>query len=252
MTDRLGEAGMLALAALIAVPALRSLWLVIVAALLTAAYVALLVPRFIPHHQQHIPAQAPELRVASLNAHVGRADARALVQLVKSERIDVLAVQELPSAGIDALAEAGLDNVLPYQELHPENDSSLYSRIPLTHGGPLNADTAWPQTTAQVTVGGRAVQVVAVHTYYPLGDAKRWTRDMTALTSDAHDSGPDTVFLGDFNASLDHAPMRELLTSGGLADTHAELGNGWARTWPANKSRCHPWYSSTTCCTAPV
>ncbi|MFE0135212.1 endonuclease/exonuclease/phosphatase family protein [Streptomyces sp. NPDC059037] len=230
----------LALTTMIAVPALRSLWPVIVAALVTAAYAVLLIPRFIPHHQQHIPAQAPELRVATVNTHVGKADTRALVQLVKSERIDVLAVQELPSAGIAALAEAGLDKVLPHQELHPENDSSLYSRIPLTHGGPLKADTAWPQTTAQVTVGGRAVRLVAVHTYYPLGDAQRWTRDLTALTSVAHDSGPDTVFLGDFNASLDHAPMRELLTSGGLTDTHAELGKGWARTWPANKSPLPP------------
>ncbi|MEU5950859.1 endonuclease/exonuclease/phosphatase family protein [Streptomyces sp. NPDC047525] len=232
--------GVLALAATLAVPALRSRPLVIGAALLTAAHLVLLVPRFIPDDQRHIPAQAPELRVATLNTHVGKEDARALVRLVKSERIDVLAVQELPAAGIAALAEAGLSKVLPYEELQPENDSSLYSRIPLTRGGPLQADTTWPQTTAQVTVGGRAVRLVAVHTYYPLGDAKRWTRDMTALTSVARDSGPDTVFLGDFNASLDHAPMRDLLASGGLTDTHAELGEGWARTWPAGKSLLPP------------
>ncbi|MEV8023062.1 endonuclease/exonuclease/phosphatase family protein [Streptomyces sp. NPDC086554] len=230
----------LALTTMVAVPALRNLWLIIVGVLITAAYVVLLVPRFTPHHQQRIPAQASQLRVATLNAHVGRADAHALLRLVKSERIDVLAVQELPSAGIAALAEADLDKVLPYQELRPENDSSFYSRIPLTHSGPLKADTAWPQTAAQVTVGGRAVRMVAVHTYYPLGDAKRWTQDITALTSVAHDSGPDTVFLGDFNASLDHAPMRELLASGGLADIHAELGHGWARTWPADKSPLPP------------
>ncbi|NLU76467.1 endonuclease/exonuclease/phosphatase family protein [Streptomyces sp. HNM0575] len=230
----------LVLTTVIAVPALRSPRLAIVAALLTAAHMALLIPRFVPHHRQHIPAHATELRVATLNTHVGQADARALARLVKSERIDVLAVQELPSAGIAALAGAGLDKALPYQELHPENDSSLYSRIPLTHGGPLKADTAWPQTTAQVTVGGRIVSLVAVHTYYPLGDAKRWTRDMEALASVAHGSGPDAVFLGDFNASPDHAPMRELLTSGGLADTHAELGHGWPRTWPAGKGLVPP------------
>ncbi|MEU6002684.1 endonuclease/exonuclease/phosphatase family protein [Streptomyces sp. NPDC047197] len=230
----------LALVAVIAVPALRSRWPVIGAALLAAAYVVLLVPRFVAHDQPHIPAQAPQLRVATLNSHVGGEDARALVRLVESERIDVLAVQELTSAGIAALAEAGLDKVLPHQELQPQHDSSLYSRLPLTRGGPLEADTAWPQTTAEVTVGGRTVRLVAVHTYYPLGDAQRWTRDMTALTAVARDSGPDTVFLGDFNATVDHAPMRDLLTSGGLTDTHAELGEGWARTWPANKSLLPP------------
>ncbi|WP_329344627.1 endonuclease/exonuclease/phosphatase family protein [Streptomyces sp. NBC_01352] len=220
----------LVLSVMLAVPALRSRWVVTAAALLTAAQVALLVPRFIPD-QQHVPAQSAKLRVASLNADLGGVDPRALVRLVRAERIDVLAVQQLPSAGVAALAKAGLSTLLPYDELHPEYDSSIYSRIPLTDGGTLHADTAWPQTTADVRVGGRTVRLVAVHTYYPLGDAKRWTQDMTALTSVARRSGPDTVFLGDFNASLDHAPMRKLLASG-LIDTHAELGRGWARTWP--------------------
>ncbi|MFJ8109142.1 endonuclease/exonuclease/phosphatase family protein [Streptomyces sp. NPDC096132] len=228
----------LVLGAVLAVPVLRSRWAVAVVALLTAAQVALLVPRFVPHQQQ-VPAAAAELRVATLNAYVGRADPRAVVRLVRAERIDVLAVEELPSAGVTALAEAGLDELLPYKELHPENDSSIYSRLPLTHGGPLDADTAWPQTTVDVTVGGRTVRVVAVHTYYPLGDADRWTRDLTALSSVARTSGPDTVFLGDFNASLDHAPMRDLLASG-LTDTHAELGRGWARTWPADRTLVPP------------
>ncbi|MER5217963.1 endonuclease/exonuclease/phosphatase family protein [Streptomyces sp. NPDC002838] len=228
----------LVLSAMLAVPALRSPWAVTAVAILTAAQVALLVPRFVPH-SQHAPARAPELRVATLNADAGRADPHALVRLVQTERIDVLAVQQLPSAGVAALAKAGLDALLPYHELHPEHDSSIYSRTPLTNSGPLHADTAWPQTAADVTVGGRTVGLVAVHTYYPLGDAKRWTRDMTALTSVARHRGPDTVFLGDFNASLDHAPMRKLLASG-LTDTHAELGHGWVRTWPAGKTLLPP------------
>ncbi|MFB7312090.1 endonuclease/exonuclease/phosphatase family protein [Streptomyces sp. NPDC056192] len=80
---------------------------------------------------------------------------------------------------------------------------------------------------------------MAVHTYYPLGDAKRWTRDMTALASMARRSGPDAVFLGDFNASLDHTPMRGLLEAG-RTDTHAELGHGWARTWPVDHALVPP------------
>ncbi|MBJ7904071.1 endonuclease/exonuclease/phosphatase family protein [Streptomyces sp. DSM 110735] len=229
----------LLLVLVLGVRALRSWPVVVVAALLAAAHVALLVPRFVPDGE-HVPAGAAELRVATLNTHVGKADARAVVRLVKSERIDVLAVQELPSAGVAALARAGLGRVLPYRELHPENDSSLYSRLPLTHGGPLKADTAWPQTTARVRVGGRSVRLVAVHTYYPFGDAARWGRDMTALTSVARADGPDTVFLGDFNASLDHARMRTLLSSGDLTDTHAELGHGWSPTWPADKPLLPP------------
>lgn len=221
----------LVLGAVLAVPVLRSRGAVAVTVLLAVAHLVVLVPRFVSH-QRPIPAGAAELRVATLNTEAGSVDPKALVRLVRSERIDVLAVQQTPAAGLAALTAAGLGTLLPHHVLRPEDDSSIYSRLPLTEGGPLHAATAWPQTTAEVTVGGRGVRLVAVHTYYPLGDADRWSGDMAALTSAARSSGPDTVFLGDFNASLDHTPMRTLLASGGLTDTHAELGDGWVRTWP--------------------
>ncbi|MFJ2828230.1 endonuclease/exonuclease/phosphatase family protein [Streptomyces sp. NPDC087263] len=220
----------LVLGVMVAVPTLRSRWAVAVVAALVVVQAGLLVPRFVPE-SRHVPAGAAVLRVATLNTDVGGADPRAVVELVRTERIDVLALEQLPSAGVAALDRAGLGALMPYRELHPEYDSSIYSRRSLSHGGATDSDTAWPQTTAEITVAGRTVKFVAVHTYYPLGDADRWTRDMTALASLARRSGPDTVFLGDFNASLDHAPMRGLLASG-LTDTHAELGHGWPRTWP--------------------
>lgn len=221
---------LLVLGVMVAVPALRSRWPVAVVAALMAVQIALLVPRFVPE-SRHVPAGSAQLRVATLNTDVGGADPRAVVELVRTERIDVLALEQLPPSGVAALDKAGLGALMPYRELHPEYDSSIYSRRPLSHGGTTDSDTAWPQTTAEITVGGRTVKFVAVHTYYPLGDADRWTRDMTALASLARRDGPDAVFLGDFNASLDHSPMRRLLAAG-LTDTHAELGHGWPRTWP--------------------
>ncbi|MGW0817952.1 endonuclease/exonuclease/phosphatase family protein [Streptomyces viridiviolaceus] len=226
------------LSVMVSVPALRSRWAVVVVAALVVAQVMLLAPRFIPEGR-HAPSESVRLRVATINANGGGADPRALVDLVRTERIDVLAVEQMPSGGVQALDKAGLGALMPYQELHPEYDSSIYSRRPLSRGGTTQVNTAWPQTTAEVTVDGRRVQFMAVHTYYPLGDAKRWTQDMTALASLARRSGPDTVFLGDFNASLDHTPMRELLAAG-LTDTHAELGRGWARTWPVGHALVPP------------
>jgi endonuclease/exonuclease/phosphatase (EEP) superfamily protein YafD len=52
---------------------------------------------------------------------------------------------------------------------------------------------------------------------------------MSALRAVA---GRDAIVLGDFNATVDHSPLRSLLAAG-LVDTHAELGRGWAPTWPA-------------------
>ncbi|NEB99791.1 endonuclease/exonuclease/phosphatase family protein [Streptomyces anulatus] len=221
-----------------AVPVLRSRWALAGVAALVIAHAILLAPRFLPDGRQ-VPAHAVELRVATINTNGGAADARAVVELVRTERIDVLAVQQMPRGGVEALDRAGLDALLPYRELRPEYDSSIYSRLPLGDAGTTHADTAWPQTVAEVTVGGRDVRFMAVHTYYPLGSPERWTRDMAALTSLAGRAGPDTVYLGDFNASLDHAPMRDLLAAG-LIDTHAELGHGWAPTWPVGHALVPP------------
>jgi len=188
-----------------------------------------LAPRFVDDGVE-VPAGATRLRVATINAHLGGVDARALVDLVRDQRVDVLAVEELPPEAIPPLDAAGLRELFPYRELRPKDDSSLYSRLPFTTSGPLAAATTWPQTTGTINVAGRAVEFVAVHTYFPTGDAGLWANDLTALKTTA---GENSVVLGDFNATLDHAPMRELL-SAGLVDSHAELGNGWAPTWPAD------------------
>lgn len=216
--------GTLVAAVLLALLRKRVAWL---AGLLALAQLVVLVPRFIPAAEV---AGGARLRVGTMNALVGRVDARALVELARTERLDVLAVQELPEQGVRALERAGIGELFPHQELRPEADTSIYSRLPLTGGGLLAAPTTWPQTVASVTVGGRSVRIVGVHTFWPLGDAERWGRDLAALHAAA---GPDVVMLGDFNATLDHASLRGLLAAG-LVDTHAELGRGWAPTWPVD------------------
>lgn len=216
----------------------RSRGVAAAALVVVVAQMWLMVPRFVSHSVT-VPPGAPTLRVATVNTDEGAVDPRSVVEMVRAERIDVLAVEQTPSAGLAALDEAGLSALLPYHALHPEYDSSVYSRLPLSGAGTTRIDTAWPQTTARVTVGGHTVRLTAVHTYYPLGDAGRWTGDMSALTSLARSDGPDTVFLGDFNATLDHAPMRSLLAAG-LTDTHAELGEGWAPTWPVGTGPLPP------------
>ncbi|PRY35268.1 endonuclease/exonuclease/phosphatase family protein [Umezawaea tangerina] len=205
----------------------RAWWSAGLAVGLVVVQLVVLAPRFVA--DEVAPEGTARVRVATINSHVGQVDPKALVEFARSERVDVLAVEELPPGAVEGLDDAGLRELMPYRELRPWDDSSLYSRTPLTGGGPLDAATTWPQTTATVAVGGKPVRVVAVHTYYPAGDVDLWTRDLAALRSVA---GEDVVVLGDFNATLDHASMRDLLAAG-LVDTHAEVGRGWAPTWPS-------------------
>ncbi|WP_241844571.1 endonuclease/exonuclease/phosphatase family protein [Kitasatospora sp. CB01950] len=205
---------------------LRRRWLAVAAAALVGLQLWWLVPRFVPDGAE-APAGAPRLRVATSNAYLGNISPQALVDLVRAQHLDALAVEELSGSAAAALDAAGIRELLPHREMPDGTDTAIYTRLPVTAA----ADPAWPTTNVTVTVDGRPVQLVAVHTYYPLGDAAKWAAGMHALRDAAPGRSRNAVLLGDFNATLDHAPMRSLLATG-LADAHAELGAGLFPTWP--------------------
>ncbi|KIQ67193.1 hypothetical protein TR51_00250 [Kitasatospora griseola] len=220
-------------AALLTVPAaavlagLRRWVLTGLAVVLVGLQLWWLLPRVVADGAQ-APAGAPRLRVATSNAYMGGVSPTALVDLVRTQRLDALAVEELSVSAAQALDAAGIRELLPHREMPAGSDTALFTRLPVTGAG----DPAWPTVNVTVAVDGRPVQLVAVHTYYPLGDARRWATGMHELRDAAAGrSGGDAVLLGDFNATLDHAPMRSLLATG-LTDTHAELGTGLMPTWP--------------------
>jgi hypothetical protein len=209
---------------LILLVVLRAGWTATVALFLLVVLSLLVLPRLLPDGTG-VPAGASRLRVGSVNCFQGRVDARAVVDLVRRDHLQVLAVQELDPATVAALDAAGITELLPYRQLR-RPDSNLYSSLPLTQppGG-------WPVNVATVRVGRSTVGLLAVHTTYPVGSVPGWQRSFAVLGQQIGTAPNDLVVLGDFNASLDHAPMRALLESSGLTDSHAELGH-WAPTWP--------------------
>ncbi|MFF2117314.1 endonuclease/exonuclease/phosphatase family protein [Kitasatospora sp. NPDC058184] len=225
-------AALLSVLLLAVVAVLRARWLTGVAAALVVLQLWWLVPRFVPDGA-HAPADAPRLRVATSNNFMGQVSPKSLVDLVREQRIDVLAVEEQSDSAADALDAAGIRTLLPHRERPAGTDTALYTRLPVGS----TADPAWPTTNLTVDVGGRPVQLVAVHTYYPLGDARRWAEDLHGLRAAAPGRNHNAVLLGDFNATLDHKPMRDLIGTG-LTDTHEELGAGLFPTWPQD----HPDY----------
>lgn len=203
---------------------MRAGWTASFALLLVVALSLLVLPRLLPDGTD-VPAGAPRLRVASVNLFQGRADPAAVVGLVRQRQIQVLAVQELTPEGLARLDAAGIGEVLPYRVLAAP-DSNLFSALPLA----APAD-GWPHGVATVRAGDRTVGLLAVHTVYPVGSVAGWVASFDRLISQLGRPPDDLVVLGDFNASLDHAPMRRFMANVGLTDSHAELGH-WAPTWP--------------------
>jgi endonuclease/exonuclease/phosphatase (EEP) superfamily protein YafD len=209
----------------------------IVAALASAALVAVVVPRAVPDGGP-LPT-GPTLRVLTANLRVGGADPARIVDLVRTERVDLLAVQEYTPDAQRALGDAGLRALLPYRSSHPlpgVGGSALYSRFPLRDDGFRLNPYEFGQARATVSVPGAGpLAVESVHATAP--SSAEVTDGLTrslAGEPPATVDGQVRLLLGDFNATLDHAALRRLLGTG-YRDAADVTGDGLAMTWPYDK-----------------
>lgn len=199
-------------------------------------------PRGVPSRTAAL--DGPELRVLTANLYYGRADPRALVDLVRRERVDVLSVQELTPAARDALEREGLTVSLPYQHAEAEagaSGSGLYARFPLAPLPQVPSSSAFAMPRAGLDIpGAPALEVVAVHPPPPINaeSVRRWEHDLAGLFP-AGAAKPLRILAGDFNATLDHRELRRLLARG-YRDAAAASGAGWTATWPRTGTRLPP------------
>jgi endonuclease/exonuclease/phosphatase family metal-dependent hydrolase len=202
----------------------------VVAAATVAVLAALLAPRAIGEDAR---AGGPRLRVMTANAHRGSLPPEALVELVRRERVDVLAVQELTPRLADGLEQAGLAELLPHGvfELGGGTGTGLYSRLPLGQLPPSEG-TKFDMAAAAVDVpGGAPVRVISVHVAAPASrhDIPGWREDLRALPA-APPRGPVQLLAGDFNSTLDHDELRDLVDRG-YRDAAETAGVGFEPTW---------------------
>ncbi|WP_432824330.1 endonuclease/exonuclease/phosphatase family protein [Dactylosporangium sp. CA-092794] len=197
------------------------------------ALAALVAPRLVPAPP---PGEGVRLRVMSANLLFGTGAGPALVDQAKVDDVDVLAVQELTADGLAALAAAGLDALLPHRVVSPAPGgagSGLFSRHPIDEPGVRTLERI-PMTQALATVhvpGAGPVLVECAHPYPPRpGRTGTWAAQLAAQPVPDPDA-PPRVLLGDFNATLDHAPLRRLLRAG-YRDAAAARGRGLHPTWP--------------------
>lgn len=178
----------------------------------------------------------PTLTVMSMNMWAGAADAAQIVDLVRIHQVDVLALQESTPRAEANLAAAGLAEELPFAEAHPSDyasGSSVYSRFPLRDGALLANPGNFLQASAVVQKpGAPAVRVTSVHPVPP--NPAFWV-PLWAAALRAEPPAPRppdlAVLAGDFNATLDHAQLRAVLSTG-YTDAAASVGAGLTPTWP--------------------
>jgi len=164
------------------------------------------------------------------------ADPAAIVSLVRKQHIDVLAIDEYTMGAQEGLRAAGLETLLPYTALTPvpgATGSAIYSRYPLRDTGYRPLAGGFGQEYATVLVpGAQPLVVEAVHTRAPVSPSAddEW-RESIGQEPRATPDGPVRLLMGDFNATLDHALLRDLLGTG-YVDVASQLGDGLDSTWP--------------------
>jgi endonuclease/exonuclease/phosphatase (EEP) superfamily protein YafD len=215
-------------------------WLPVVAALVlgrrlvallalavAVALVAVVAPRALGGPQQEL-RDGRSLSVMTANLRRGRADPRAVLELARRHDVEVLSLQELTREAVTALLRAGVLERFPHRIMDPRlgaRGSGILSRHPLRDPqqspppGP-----AMPEATV-LAPGARPLVVRAVHPVAPdPGGMWRWERDLDGMPP-ATPRGPLRMLIGDFNATLDHERLRDVLATG-YADAADVSGDG--------------------------
>ena len=214
----------------------------VVAVAAALALLAVVVPRATEDGDPIVtpgPATAP-VTVATINMKFGRADPGAVVALMREQQVEVLGLQEVTPEAEQALAEAGLRADLPFVESRAQDGAggtALYARHPLSSSGLVLREGVFSQVTARVLAPSGPVDVVVAHPAAPVfrDEAAGWAREIRDLPGPAPLEGPPRLVLGDLNATLDHRPLRELL-SGAWRDSAAAIGEGLRATWPTDRT----------------
>lgn len=174
---------------------------------------------------------AGSITVMSANLMVGQASAARVVEVATLNGADILVLQEVTPAALHRLRIAGIDEAYPHSAgaaMPSVAGTMVFAEQPLTDIAPLGTTVGgWA-----MTVGGNTT-LLAVHPWPPVGDASEWHADHAAVRRAAGERGGPALVVGDFNATVDHRAVQELLGRD-FRDAASEANSGWQPTWPAS------------------
>jgi endonuclease/exonuclease/phosphatase (EEP) superfamily protein YafD len=232
------QLGFAALALLLTALALRRPWMMVVA----GAAVAM---QWLPGALMSSPAAADDpaalkcgnnpISVVTANAWFANSDHAALVAWLDRSDADVIALQEITAEWVRSLEP--LARKYPYRTLLPRDDPygiALLSRWPM--GDVQSVDFAGdgvPSLVAHVDVHGRTLQVIALHTRWPVVPELQVMRDraLQRAAALALIRPESTLLLGDLNLTPYAPVFARLVSESGLRDALA--GVSWRPTWQA-------------------
>lgn len=221
----------------------RQLWLsrlaLLLILLISSRYLTQLVP-------QTNAAQATDnrgqLTVMTFNVNYRNQDTAAIAHLIRSERPDIIALQEVTEPVILALAET-LAAEYPYALIDEgvETLQGVLSRYPLQYQPPPSSDYQGRILRASIETPAGPVSLWNIHPKVALKQTG-WHLQRTTLTAVAKEvasaTGP-VIVLGDFNTT-DQTETYRLLANH-LTDAHRVAGRGLGFSFPARTKIPDSW-----------
>ena len=197
---------------------------------------------YVPHFWLNVPEDARSIRVLSFNMLSSNVAYDAVIELIREQEPDIIAMQEL-SVGMSIALNENLADIYPYQEVYAWNDPrgmGIWSRYPLTEG-PWRTDHAWERWvhSAIVDIEGQPLFLFNVH-LWPTGtlDKEQFARALMIQEEQAQElntliseSEIPVLVVGDFNSS----PTNEThaILDQELDDAWRQVGFGPGFTFPA-------------------
>jgi endonuclease/exonuclease/phosphatase (EEP) superfamily protein YafD len=174
------------------------------------------------------------LRIASINVFYANDDTARVVDFIRRERPDAVALLEMDPDWRRALAPLEKDYPHRYQTIGVANRGiTLLSRLPMKDASVLPIGVrAEPAIQATLMAQGRELRVFAVHASWPLtpNSAGRRNLQLMRLAERAREVTLPLVVVGDMNITAFSPHFRRLLADGRLKP--ASEGFGWQATWP--------------------
>ena len=206
-----------------------------VALALAVAQATLLIPAIGWNGPRTAPVGATPLRIVSANVLLDNTELASLAGELVATDADVIVLEEVTPEHLATLAASPLWATYPERLLDAlpgYQGSAIFSRLPIEDGGPIDVAGS-PMLEARIRTPAGLVRVIDVHAVAPVTveNTVLWRGQYAELARIAARDTGTLILAGDFNATLDHGPLRRLVATG-LRDAFMESGRGFGATWP--------------------
>ena len=229
---------------LVIVLLLRTWRLSLVALFMVIMFGVIYMPYLLPRNPV-VDEDMPQLTVMTFNL---KATSDGIAEVVRNADVDIVGVQELSIEGAENLRQ--LEDIYPYQALHPQEDPNIGQGILSRY--PIEASTYWEYPDLPHTLGhqrvevdfqGMIIVVYNTHPWPPLAwesgyddESHRIVLQDIARRTFAEDL--PVILVGDFNMT-DSFEEYDLFASR-FVDSYRAAGNGIGYTFPNNKYKPLP------------